>query len=607
MTRFLRIALLIAPVIIMAVLFHEGATAWFQQDDFAHLKLAAATRVDQLPQMMVMPIAQGTFRPLSERLYFWSLYKSFGLNHIPFRLIAFALQSANAILLVLLLRRLTGSRRAALVGSVVWIINPCLTLPMTWIAATNQIMLTFCVLSAFLAFVVFVEQGNLRMLGVSWAFFAAGFGVLETIVALPALLTLYTLLFHRERLIAAALFWIPSLAFAALHLLLIPKQRQGVYSIQLGFGTLTKSLWTYWNWSWLLDSEAKQFGIPPVVGVLTASLVLLGFIALGFKRPANRLILFGLGWFALALGPVLPLGDHVSDYYLTLPLIGVAIAVATAFREFPKLTGVPLIAYFLLCMQFSTSYSRSFAAKSRNIEALMRGVEQIHAAQPDSTILLADIGDDLFWSGIYDNPFSLAGAPKTFLTPESAANLTPFPELFRAEDYTLPRPTVEALLEKNQARVYLVGKRSLTHVTSQYMKTARGTEKNRQPTAVHLAEPDISSAIGMEWYAPEEAFRWMPRSATVKLSGTGKEIVVMGFCAAEQLRDHRQLGLRGEWNNSPLGEVSVNPCPGDFSLHFPLPPGHSETGTLRLTTSSVVRVGNDLRDLGLAVRSIEIR
>lgn len=237
----------------------------------------------------------------------------------------------------------------------------------------------------------------------------------------------------------------------------------------------------------------------------------------------------------------------------------------------------------------------------------MRGVERVHATEPNSTILLAGVGDGLFWSGVYDKPFSLVGAPKTFLTPEAAANLTPFAEHFRGEEYTLPRRTLNSLFSMNQVRVYLVIERKLMHVTAQYKETVSGAGKDQQLAAVQLAEPADASAIGAEWYGPEDGFRWMPKSATVRLSGTGKEIVVSGFCVADQLRDHSQIVVTAAWNNKVLGERSINRCPEDFTLRFPLPPDRLATGILRLTTSSVIRVGHDLRDLGLAVRSVEIR
>ncbi|MFN0101996.1 MAG: hypothetical protein ACKV2U_07895, partial [Bryobacteraceae bacterium] len=167
----MRRALLLLPVALAAGIFHEGFDAWFQQDDFAHLKLAAATPVADLAELAVTPVAQGTFRPLSERLFYWAIYRCCELDAFPARLFAFGVQSSNLILLGLLLRRLTGSPFAAACGALFWAVNPLLTVPMTWIAATNQIMAALCFLSAAYCFIRYCDTTRRRWLLLSWTAF----------------------------------------------------------------------------------------------------------------------------------------------------------------------------------------------------------------------------------------------------------------------------------------------------------------------------------------------------------------------------------------------------------------------------------------------------
>ena len=42
-------------------------------------------------------------------------------------------------------------------------------------------------------------------------------------------------------------------------------------------------------------------------------------------RAGDRLPLFFLAWFAILIAPVLPLSDHLSEYYPFLPSIGLAM------------------------------------------------------------------------------------------------------------------------------------------------------------------------------------------------------------------------------------------------------------------------------------------
>ena len=55
--------------------------------------------------MLFEPRAQGTYRTLSERLFFYYFHQWFGLNAFPFRLLPFVTQIVNLWLFGALLRR----------------------------------------------------------------------------------------------------------------------------------------------------------------------------------------------------------------------------------------------------------------------------------------------------------------------------------------------------------------------------------------------------------------------------------------------------------------------------------------------------------------------
>ena len=48
---------------------------------------------------------------------------------------------------------------------------------------------------------------------------------------------------------------------------------------------------------------------------------------------ARRAGVFGAGWFLLLLVPFLPLPDHIFEFYLTGPAIGLAIVLAAALAS----------------------------------------------------------------------------------------------------------------------------------------------------------------------------------------------------------------------------------------------------------------------------------
>ena len=58
------------------------------------------------------------------------------------------------------------------------------------------------------------------------------------------------------------------------------------------------------------------------------------FIAWRSWRRGDRLPSYGILWFTIVIGPVLPLRDHFMEYYLAVPAIGLALLVAGALCGF---------------------------------------------------------------------------------------------------------------------------------------------------------------------------------------------------------------------------------------------------------------------------------
>lgn len=545
--------ILLLPVLVFTAVYWAGLGAWFQQDDFAHLQLAAATPLSDLPAMMAKPIAQGTFRPLSERLFYWGIWHGFGLDALPARIFCFLLQAANCILLGWLLWRRTQSLWGAALGATAWAVQPALALPMTWVAATNQVMWAFCVLAT----LVFFEQNRLKR---AWLFYLLGFGVLESNIVVPALLTLWA--WPRWR--AALPFWIPAILFAAAHALLIPKAAGGTYGIYLDW-RIFETLLTYWRWACRVE--------------VLAVLMLVAAVAVG------RL---GLAWFILALGPMLLLREHRTDYYLTVPAIGLALIFAAAWRKQPWCTALLLTGYIAVTVPAARSAARAQVNKSREMKALVLGVGQAQKLHSGKTILLDGIGDALFWSGVYDNPFALVAAPNTRLTPESAAKLTAYSNLFRQEDYA-------GTFSKETSEVYRYEDRRLFRTTDSYAGAA--------PRRIELGLTVFSRFLGPEWHTPEVGFRWMPAHATATMEGPGAQLHITGSC----LQGQTNFRLSATWDAQSLGTQAIPACPKDFTLEFKLPTPRQPKGAITLTATPTVRVGADQRDLGAAIRSLEIR
>src|ERR1017187_4579396 len=94
-----RIAYWMAPSLVCLLVYRSGFAAWFRADDFAWLGLTLRVHnFRDLLDMLVLPAAEGTFRPWSERAFFMAGFSLFGLDAVPFRILIFATQFANLVL-----------------------------------------------------------------------------------------------------------------------------------------------------------------------------------------------------------------------------------------------------------------------------------------------------------------------------------------------------------------------------------------------------------------------------------------------------------------------------------------------------------------------------
>ena len=206
------------PSLLCLALYWLGLKAWFQQDDFAWLNLHSRLReTGDLWSLLFAPLAQGTIRPLSERVFFVVLYGLFGLEALPFRIVAFLTQFANLILVSAITRRLTGWRSAGFLAPILWAANGTLATVMSWTSAYNQALCAFFLLVSFWSLLCYVETGRRPHYVLQWVAFLLGFGALEINVVYPAIAAAYVFLAARKYLRPTLWLFAPSVVYAVLH------------------------------------------------------------------------------------------------------------------------------------------------------------------------------------------------------------------------------------------------------------------------------------------------------------------------------------------------------------------------------------------------------
>ena len=204
----------------------------------------------------------------------------------------------NLWLLAALTNRLTGKRLAGFVAASLWGVHHGLSSSMTWTSAYNQVLCAFFLLLSFLLFLRFAESRRKRYYAAQWIKFGLGLGALETMVVYPVVLLVYVLIANRRLWRHAAAMLPGSAAFAWLQLSAAPTASEGVYQTDFGLASLAAGFWHYTQRVLVADE---------LVGIAVAMVIAAVAFAAHQAWRGALLGVFMLSWFAITLGPYLPL------------------------------------------------------------------------------------------------------------------------------------------------------------------------------------------------------------------------------------------------------------------------------------------------------------
>jgi hypothetical protein len=603
----------LAPPLFCLLLDWYGFTAWFRADDFAWL--GVGQDVHSLQDLLVAlfsPLAQGTIRPLSERAFFMLGFGLFGLDALPFRLVIFLTQFVNLVLVTSIGNRLTGLRAAGFWAAVLWVINGALVEPLGWACVYNQVLCGFFLLLAFRFLLRYVETGKQRYNLWQWGVFLVGFGALELNLVYPALAAGYTFLCARKYFRRTLPLFAASIVYLFAHYAAAPVQKTSDYAMHFTGGML-RTLGTYWTWSVGPAFQWTPFILPAWVlpaGIAVVSLGLLAFLV----RKRVPAALFCLLWFVVTIAPVLPLRDHVTEYYVFLPVIGLCWlggwALVEAWRSGPKARAIAVtLAVVYGGMEIpavlgTSEWNNRITMRARN---LVESVAQAHQLHPGKAILLEGVDSDLFWNAFFDRPFRLIGIDQIALTPGSGEHIDRRPDLGDVETFVLPADAAAQALDRDGLVVYDVRGPRLRNVTSSYT-----VQRNvRLPSRVDAANAMTAYLLGPEWYQVDGDHRWMPQQATLRMGGptaAGQKLYLRGDCSDEQLRQG-PLPVTVTVEGSALPAAAIRPGESSFEISFPLPDTLVGKPSVQVTIHAgrVFSPPGDARKLGLAFGVIEVR
>jgi hypothetical protein len=575
-----------APVVFLVWLFRDGLDAWFMADDFAWLGLLRQVYTPHdLMRVLFEPAAQGTVRPWSERGFFLLFEYLFGLDDFPFRVIAFATMGVNLLLVNRITRKITNSPVAGFVAATVWAANTALMTPMTWSSAYNEPMCGLFLLSAMVLFLRFDETGRRSFWWWQLAVFSLGFGALEINVVYPALAAAYALFAARREnrrrlLISLAPLVAISIIYFFWHRAVAPIPTTGPYVVHVD-GRVFKALALYGKWS-LLPVDWVAFGHSAAVGKMILWIGIVGIAALLVSEVRRRrtTVWFFAAWWLITIAPVLVLPEHHTDYYLTLPLIGLGMmygfAVTCGVREFGRWRWaalIPVFAYLWGMIPVSQSATHWTWGQSQQVRGLVLGVQAAREKHPGKTILINGMTASLYHNSVDQGALAAAGMGNVYLTPEATAAVGGQDDGADLETVVLDPDALAHAMENDEVVIYSVAGDHLRNITEVFERSAPSRSRNRLPSRVDAGNPLYSWLLGPTWLSPESGVRWMPGEASVRLRGPdreGSKLELDGFYPEEQLKGKPRV-LKVFVDGVPVGDATIRDPESSFQRLFDVP------------------------------------
>ena len=164
----------------------------------------------------------------------------------------------------------------------------------------------------------------------------------------------------------------------------------------------------HWMWPAWVTSAGTLLMAVAVVVALTAG---------------GRAAIFGLGWFVLLLVPVIALPEHIEDYVLTGPAMGLAILLAGAIAARPRIGSVIAALYLAVSLPAAWDVEAWHYARSRASGDLVTSIVKYNRAHPGKTLLITGMNTDQFDAGFADVPFELYGMHNVYLAPGAERNI----------------------------------------------------------------------------------------------------------------------------------------------------------------------------------------
>ena len=348
------VILILIIFLVSFAFYRSGLNYYFFQDDFFEINISRAQDFSKYLNFYKFRDDIIAYRPISLQNYFFLSLKIFGFDPGGFRVITFVLFFSSALLLIDLVKKITGNIWMGFLTAFFWLTSSIHFMAITWIAAAYNITGTFFWLLTSLLFLKFLERKKIISYVLSLIAFLITIGSFEFSVTWPAIFGFYYFLVLGNSFIKSlkilAPFILVSFIYVISRLLFIKIPQITEYQVSFNLESIRALLW-YFLWSFNIPEEFKkqvvnnilifnekflldywQLVLRTFVGAIW--IVILGIclpIFYIFKQKLSinlKLITFFLIWFCFGIMPVLILPNHTFTMYLTLASIGFYLLIA---------------------------------------------------------------------------------------------------------------------------------------------------------------------------------------------------------------------------------------------------------------------------------------
>jgi hypothetical protein len=387
-------------ILVITFLFYSNVVKYdFSGDDFIHLYNSQANSIQDFLNFF-NPNAYFAdmffYRPLSTQTFFFINSSLFGLNALPFHIVALLFHGINTLLFYLVVLKLWKNEKIAFLSCLLYGISAVHFLSLFFISAFQQILRTFFLLLSTIYFLKYQDEKKANYLGFSLLSFVAALISKETSIIFPLLLIPIEMIRgNKNSIIEGARTltksWMLFAGVIGLYVLirLIGIQNifsQGGYDLSFSLSNIFQNIKWYTLWifglpeilssypslkpsSLLLFIRDNSLSLPILI---TFTILIVGLIVLAIReRLSGSVYIKSFLLIVISLVPVLFLKEHKYPQYLDLALLGFLpiLAKLILFDRSKQLRFCVLLSFLILQMLSINLSEKTHWATHRSVVA----------------------------------------------------------------------------------------------------------------------------------------------------------------------------------------------------------------------------------------------